>query len=130
MQIIVEKSTGKVIAIFIGKGRTHDFRLFKNSKIRIVKRIKVVCDSGYQGIQKIHTNSEIPKKKPKNGELSKEEKLNNKRISKFRITIEHINRRIKRFLIFARRYRNRRKRFGLRMSLICGIHNFELSICA
>ncbi|MCL2358541.1 MAG: IS5/IS1182 family transposase, partial [Candidatus Bathyarchaeota archaeon] len=29
------------------------------------------------------------------------------------------------FKIVANRYRNRRKRFGLRMALICGIINFE-----
>jgi len=89
-----------------------------------------VCDSGYQGIQKLHANSETPKKKPKKGQLSKGEKLENKKISRFRITIEHINRRIKRFRIFSGRYRNRRKRFNLRMSLICAIHNFELRNCA
>ncbi|MDR0637616.1 MAG: IS5/IS1182 family transposase, partial [Spirochaetaceae bacterium] len=31
----------------------------------------------------------------------------------------------KRFKIVADRYRNRRKRFGLRFNLICGICNFE-----
>ncbi|WP_395461592.1 hypothetical protein [Wolbachia endosymbiont (group A) of Therophilus tumidulus] len=35
---------------------------------------------------------------------------------------------LKRFKIIADRYRNRRKRFGLRFNLIAGIHNFELSI--
>ncbi|MCL1969858.1 MAG: IS5/IS1182 family transposase, partial [Candidatus Bathyarchaeota archaeon] len=32
------------------------------------------------------------------------------------------------FKIVAYRYRNRRKRFGLRMALICGIINFEKRI--
>jgi len=27
--------------------------------------------------------------------------------------------------ILAERYRNRRKRFGLRMSLFCGLYNYE-----
>jgi hypothetical protein len=33
---------------------------------------------------------------------------------------------VKRFRILSERYRNRRKRFGLRFNLIAGIHNFEL----
>ena len=130
VQIVLEKATGKVIAIFVGEGKIHDFNLFKQSNIHIVERIKVVCDSGYQGIQNLHANSETPKKKPRKGELTAEDKLDNQRIARFRITIEHINRRIKRFRMFAGRYRNRRKRFGLRISLICGIHNFELGLCA
>ncbi|HLG33306.1 MAG TPA: IS5/IS1182 family transposase, partial [Bacteroidia bacterium] len=35
-------------------------------------------------------------------------------------------RRVKIFRIVAERYRNRRKRFSLRMNLIAGIYNFEL----
>ncbi|MDR2522671.1 MAG: IS5/IS1182 family transposase, partial [Synergistaceae bacterium] len=31
------------------------------------------------------------------------------------------------FHIFAERYRNRRRRFGLRMPLMCGLYNFELA---
>jgi hypothetical protein len=33
---------------------------------------------------------------------------------------------LKRFKIISDRYRNRRKRFGLRFNLIAGIHNLEL----
>jgi hypothetical protein len=39
-------------------------------------------NGGYQGILKLHRNSEIPKKKPKGGTLSFEEKLENRRISR------------------------------------------------
>ena len=33
---------------------------------------------------------------------------------------------LKRFRILGDRYRNRRKRFGLRFNLIAGIYNFEV----
>jgi len=82
-------------------------------------------DSGYQGILRLHGNSETPKKKPKGGELTAEEKAENKRLSQERILIENVNAKIKVFKIVANKYRNRRKRFGLRMALICGIINFE-----
>jgi len=87
--------------------------------------ILVQGDSGYQGILKLHKNSETPKKKPRGGELTADEKRENRRISRDRILIENINAKIKVFKITANKYRNRRKRFALRMSLICGLINFE-----
>lgn len=83
------------------------------------------ADRGYQGILRLHKNSETPKKKPRGGELTAAEKIENQRISRERMLIENINAKIKTFKITACKYRNRRKRFGLRMSLICGIINFE-----
>lgn len=48
-------------------GKQHDFNLFKESGVQILSAIKVFADSGYQGINKLHKNTEIPKKKtPKN----------------------------------------------------------------
>ncbi len=47
-------------------------------------------------------------------------------MSKERIFIEHINSHIKRFKLLSTRYRNKRKKHGLRMSLICGVYNYEL----
>ncbi|MBS0645273.1 MAG: IS5/IS1182 family transposase, partial [Verrucomicrobia bacterium] len=35
---------------------------------------------------------------------------------------------LKRFKIIADRYSNRRKRFGLRFSLLAGLYNYELKI--
>ncbi len=42
-----------------------------------------------------------------------------------RIAVEHVIALVKRFQILSERYRNRRKRFSLRFSLIAGICNFE-----
>ncbi|KJV55040.1 transposase [Orientia tsutsugamushi str. Kato PP] len=39
---------------------------------------------------------------------------------------ENVIAMLKRFKIIADKYRNRRKRFGLRFNLISGIYNFEL----
>ena len=91
----------------------------------VLEGIKIQGDSGYQGILKLHKNSETPKKKPKGGELTDEEKAENRRISRERILIENMNAKIKVFKIAANKYRNRRSRYGLRMSLICGIINYE-----
>ena len=89
--------------------------------------IKLLADSGYQGIIEIHENSQTPIKKRKNQELTPEEKEYNRQLSKLRIVIENVNRRIKRFKIMCDRYRNKRKRHGLRMNIICGLHNMDLA---
>lgn len=70
----------------------------------------------------------MPKKKSKNCPLTKEDKIKNREISKDRVLNENVIGMIKRFKIVADKYRNRRKRFGLRFNLISGIYNFELKI--
>jgi hypothetical protein len=52
-------------------GKRHDFRLFKESKTRIHPDISVLIDTGYQGIQKIHVQLKLPKKKTKKNPLTK-----------------------------------------------------------
>ena len=91
-----------------------------------MKHIKIQADKGYQGISKLHKNSETPKKKTKKRSLTKEEKADNRRINSERVAVEHTNCRLKRFHILADPYRNRRKRFGLWLSLFCGLRNFVL----
>ena len=49
-------------------------------------------------------------------------------MSRERFVIEHIIRSLKIFRILAERYRNRRKRFGLRFNLIAALYNYELAI--
>jgi hypothetical protein len=58
--------------------------------------------------------------------LTKEDKNNNRAISSERVLNENVIGVIKRFKIINDKYRNRRKRFGLRLNLICGIYNYEL----
>ncbi len=102
--------------------------MFKQSKIFLNQRIECLVDKGYQGIQKLHANSQIPKKKPGKGELTDLEKKRNRELARKRVVGEHINRRLKIFKILADRYRNRRKRFGLRFNLIAGLYNYELRL--
>ena len=123
----MNKKTKQIIAIMTDTGRTHDFRIYKKKVRRKVHNaIRINGDSGFQGICDYHKNSETPKKTSKKNPLTKEEKANNRRLAKERILVEHINRKIKVFKILGLRYRNRRKRYGLRSNLICGICNFEL----
>ncbi len=64
-QVVVDKSSKKVICTSYSNGRKHDFRVYKESKVRIHLEIDVLRDSGYQGLQKLHFNTKMPKKKRK-----------------------------------------------------------------
>ena len=123
----MNKKSKEIVAIMVDMGRSHDFKIYKNEVgKKIQETIRVNGDSGFQGIEEYHKNSETPKKRSKKRRLTKEEKANNKRLAKERVLVEHINRRLKVFKILSLRYRNRRKRYGLRSNLLCGIYNFEL----
>lgn len=89
--------------------------------------IKTLTDTGYQGINKLHANAELPKKKTKKNPLTKEDKRKNQLLSSERVLNENVIGMLKRFKIIADRYRNRRKRFGLRFNLIAAIYNMELA---
>jgi hypothetical protein len=123
---VVNKKSGQVICTSFCNGKKHDFRLYKESKIQIHPTIKVITESGYQGLQKLHINSEMPKKNSKKHPLTKEDKRKNQEISSQRIVNENVIAMLKRFKIISDRYRNRRKRFALRFNLIAAIYNLEL----
>ena len=61
--MIVDKKSKEVICTNFTNGKRHDFRLFKESGVRIHPAIKTLTDTGYQGISKIHSNAELPKKR-------------------------------------------------------------------
>jgi len=125
-QVIVSKKTRKVICTDFCNGKKHDFRLYKESGIRIAEETEVQTDTGFTGINKLHKNSVMPHKKPRGGQLTKEQKRENRAVSSERASNEHAIGFIKRFKILSERYRNRRKRFGLRFNLIAGFCNLSL----
>ena len=124
-QVVVDKKTHQVICVFFSNGKRHDFRTFKESRTHVNPDTTIETDTGCMGITKIHSKSVLPIKKRKKLKLTKEQKRHNRRISSERVTNEHAIGFIKRFRIAAERYRNRRKRFGLRFNLICGLCNFD-----
>ena len=80
-QVVLGEKTGKIICLAHEKGKTHDFRLFKNSQVRFHQLLKVIGDKGYQGITKIQGNSKTPIKKPRGGKLTKEKKKYNRKLN-------------------------------------------------
>jgi hypothetical protein len=128
--VVVDKKTKKVICTSFSNGKKHDFKLFKESKVRWTKEHSGVTDSGYTGIKKFQKNSRLPKKSNKKKPLTKEERKENQKISSETVVNENVIGSLKKFKIISDRYRNRRKRFGLRFNLIAKIHNYEVLINA
>lgn len=125
---MVNLTTLEIVATAFSEGKKHDFKLFKESGQRMVQTITCLADSGYQGITKVHKNSQTPKKKSKHHPLTKAEKAANRALAKARIYGEHVLGKLKIFRILKERYRNRRKRFGLRFNLIASIYNLSLGL--
>lgn len=125
--MVIEWPSTRIICCDCDKGRSHDFKLFKESRIYFQQEQLCLADAGYQGLQKRHRLSQTPHKKPRDKELSPEQKRENQLLAAQRIIIEMVFRMLKRFRILSSRYRNRRRRWGLRLNLIAGLYNFELS---
>ena len=123
--MIADKISGKIIATAFCEGKMQDFALYKKSRTVISLQTLSLADSGYQGLDKQHPNIRTPKKKSKHHPLTDQEKANNREISRQRIGCEHLIGRLKVFRILSERYRNRRKRFGLRFNLIAALCNLE-----
>ncbi len=126
-QLLVEFASGQIIATAVEKGRVHDFKLLKRSRLPFVSSQLCLADRGYQGFAKIHPGACTPTKKPRKQPLADAEKQHNRALARLRVRVEHVIRRFKIFRIFSGRYRNRRKRFGLRLNLIAGLLNYELA---
>jgi hypothetical protein len=108
------------------EGRKSDLKVFKETDVKIHPKVKVKGDLGYQGIDKIHANSKVPHKKPKNGELTKKQKNQNKRFRKKRVRIEHVNRKCKCFRMVKETFRNRLKNVAQVWLIVCGLVNLNL----
>ncbi|MBA7705265.1 hypothetical protein ES703_114091 [subsurface metagenome] len=113
------------------EGRKHDFKIYKDEPIGdwLPDDIDCFVDLGFQGIEQISPKLTvyIPKKKPRGGELSVEEKQNNREISSRRILSEHAIGGVKRYGIVSDVYRNHRKGFDDKVMLVaCGLWNYYL----
>ncbi|MGL4503289.1 MAG: transposase family protein [Planktothrix sp.] len=84
-------------------------------KFDLTQNFKV--DKAYVGGFEIYT----PHKKPKNQELSLEQKEENKVFSANRIFVEHLIIRLKTFWIAAERFRLKRSNYESVISTVCGL---------
>lgn len=120
--MVIDLNTKQIICVHFEKGSCHDYNLYKKTKLRIHPSIKQKVDSGYTGANKLHLNTDLPKKNTKKHKLTKEQKMANRKLAKERVPIEHTNAKAKVFNLLENRYRSH-SRFGLRVTLIAAFIN-------
>ena len=85
----------------------------------------VLQDAGFQGFTQHGVHIIQPKKKPRGGELTIDEKAENRRIARIRVAIEHVIASVKRFRLLKDICRMKRHRIhDILMHIGCGLHNF------
>ncbi len=125
VQLVICLMTLVILSVRCEKGTARDFQILKNSRMASRPEILKLGDAGYQGIQKIYSNSQTPIKKKKGIPLTKEETRFNRGLSKQRVVIEHINRRCKIFRVAKETYRGKHKNYGKVWNIIAGLVNLR-----
>ena len=107
-------------------GKTHDKTILDEISIN-TPHLYILADLGFQGMDSNYENAILPFKKPKNGELTDDQKTMNKFISQLRIRIEHAFSGVKRLKSIRNKIRLRG--FNIRHMVIMigmGLHNLRL----
>jgi hypothetical protein len=126
--VITDKRTKKIKAL----GRTHEGK--KHDKAAVAEEnyqfppgSRLWKDTGFQGYEPAAITTYQPKKKPRGGALTPDEKQANTAISRERIGIEHSLGGVKVFHIVRDSLRSHRPAFeDMVMEVACGLHNLRL----
>lgn len=109
-------------------GSVHDKKIADQS-YRIPPGFRLGQDCGYQGYRPAGVTIVQPLKKPKGKELTDEQKQENRKISSFRVRIEHAIGSVKRCRIVKDECRLRKNNFVNTVFRTCaGLHNLRLSL--
>jgi len=108
------------------EGKKHDKKICDEENTRLPEGSDLYRDTGFQGHEIIGVNIHQPKKKPRGGELTSEEKEENKLISRVRVIVEHVIAGIKRCRIVKDVFRNTKADYDDDViELACALHNFR-----
>ena len=126
--VVTDKRTHKIKVLSpTVEGKQHDKKLADEQAIPFPPGSKLWQDTGYQGYQPEHVETFQPKKKPRGGDLTPEEKERNAQIASQRISVEHSIGDVKVFRIVHHVYRNMRQGFAdLAMETACGLYNLRV----
>jgi DDE superfamily endonuclease/Helix-turn-helix of DDE superfamily endonuclease len=126
---VITARGGKVVYLSgTHEGKKHDKKIADEEGHCFPPGSKLLQDTGFQGYQPEGVTILQPKKKPRNGELTPNEKIINRAISSVRVEVEHQIGGVKRCQILVHKFRNRVENFvDDVMETACGLHNFRLS---
>ena len=111
------------------EGKLHDKKFHDEEKLigNIPAEIPIEVDTGFQGIQHQYENIRIPHKKPNGGELSEQQKSDNRKLSQSRVVCENAFAGVKRYGVVSQIYRNHKHDFDDKLMLTAsGLWNLYL----
>ena len=123
--LITERRTKKIKALSATcEGKKHDKKLADEQDPPFPKGSRLWQDTGFQGYEPQGVTTFQPRKKPKDGELTPQEKEANRRISRVRVRVEHSIAGVKVFRIARDIHRNLKANFeDTLLETACGLHN-------
>jgi len=91
-----------------GRGRKHDYDVFKRSHPELPQGVRPGVDLGYDGIQNDFPELDalIPFKRRRGRKLTAKERVFNRKLAKARVVVEHTISRMKKFNIFGQEFRS------------------------
>ncbi len=113
------------------EGKLHDKKFHDHEDMAgtVPDEIPIELDLGFLGVQKQYDNIRIPHKKPKGGELTEEQKAENRALSQSRVVCENTFAGVKRYGAVSAVYRNRIEDFDDHLMLTAaGLWNFYLMV--
>ncbi|WP_240039184.1 MULTISPECIES: transposase family protein [Okeania] len=117
-QVIVLPLGKDIVDVEAGKpGKKSDISFFRETQEKFAQEQKFAGDKAYIGESAIRT----PKKKPKNQELTSQQKSQNQELAAERIFIEHIIRLVKIFRVAQERFRLNSDKYTQIIMTICGL---------
>lgn len=111
------------------EGKLHDKKLHDEEDIAgsVPDEIPIELDLGFLGVDKQYDNICIPHKKPKGGELTQQQKAENRALSQSRVVCENAFAGVKRYGAVSAIYRNHMKNFDDHLMLTAArLWNFYL----
>lgn len=116
-------SSRDIVDVVAGEpGPKSDIILFRENRVRFAPQQKFKGDLAYKG----EDLSETPIKKPRNRELTVEQKSENKKFSSSRIFVEHRIRSVKIFRVAQDRFRLKPNKYERVIMTICGLVRFRI----
>lgn len=111
------------------EGKKHDKKLADEVGIKYPVGTILQQDTGFQGHAPEGVRVRQPKKKPRGGELTAEEKAANRELSRVRVIIEHLISGAKRIRIVKEEMRLKVENVSDDlMEIACGMHNFRTAL--
>ena len=127
--LVTSKKTKRILVLGPTEmGSKHDKKMLDDSGIAFPVGSRLFQDSGFQGYRPDGIDVHQPTKKPRQGELTDEQKALNHAISRERIGVEHSIGGAKISRITRDVLRNRRSDVPDRaMNVACGLHNYRIA---